>query len=193
MANFRVSTERLVLITGTEEIFRGGVKERTLIERQLEAIVPASWPPEHYEPHVLAFYANILAENPDSVGWTLWYIVLPEDSSGNPVVIGDIGFKGPPGPDGTVEIGYSVLSEYQGEGYATEAVAGLVSWAFSHPMIERVIAETYPELTPSVRVLEKNGFRYIGAGSEERVIRFELTRRVHESAESELANRKGCI
>ena len=177
MENLKVSTNRLDLIAGTAEIFRGDVNDRALIEQQLQAIVPESWPPEHYEPHVLEFCANILEETPDSCGWALWYMVLRENTSGNPVVIGDIGFKGKPTPDGTVEIGYSVLSEYQCAGYATEAVAGLTGWAFSHPQVERVIAETYPELVPSVRVLEKSGFRYIGAGSEERVIRYELTHR----------------
>lgn len=177
MESLKVSTTRLDLIAGTAETFRSDVNDRALIEQQLQAIVPASWPPEHYEPHVLQFCANTLAENPTAIGWTLWYMVLRENASGDPVVIGDIGFKGTPTPDGTVEIGYSVLSEFQRAGYATEAVAGLVAWAFSLPQVERVIAETYPELVASVRVLEKNGFRYIGAGSENRVIRYELTRR----------------
>ena len=38
------------------------------------------------------------------------------------------------------------------------------------------LAETLPELTPSIGVLEKCGFRLIGDGSEPGVIRFELTR-----------------
>ena len=177
MGNLKVSTDRLDLIAGIAEIFRGDGNDRELLEKHLQAIVPASWPPEHYEPHVLEFYANTLADNPTAIGWTLWYMVLRKNASGDPVVIGDIGFKGTPTPDGTVEIGYSVLSAFQRVGYATEAVAGLVAWAFSLPQVERVIAETYPELVASVRVLENNGFRYIGPGSEDRVIRYELTRR----------------
>jgi RimJ/RimL family protein N-acetyltransferase len=39
-----------------------------------------------------------------------------------------------------------------------------------------VVADTYPELVPSIRVLHKNGFRYAGPGQGERVIRYELTR-----------------
>ncbi len=78
--------------------------------------------------------------------------------------------------DGTVEVGYSVLEAHQRRGYASEAVEALVGWAFGHPEVTRVIAETYPELVPSVGVLEKTGFRLIGAGSEERVIRFERRR-----------------
>ena len=46
-------------------------------------------------------------------------------------VIGRGGFKGPPGADGAVEIAYGVAPEHQGKGYAIEAAAALVSYAFS--------------------------------------------------------------
>ncbi|MBW4650055.1 MAG: GNAT family N-acetyltransferase [Kastovskya adunca ATA6-11-RM4] len=56
----------------------------------------------------------------------------------------------------------------------------ITAWAFTHPQVNRVIAETLPELTPSIRVLEKNRFVNIGEGSESGVIRFELPRAVFE-------------
>jgi len=86
------------------------------------------------------------------------------------------GFKGSPQPDGTVELGYSVLPQYRGRGYATEAVAALLLWAFSHNEVARVIAETALENRSSVRVLEKLGFACIGQGSQARTMRFELVR-----------------
>jgi RimJ/RimL family protein N-acetyltransferase len=51
--------------------------------------------------------------------------------------------------------------------------------------VKRIIAETYPELRASIRVLEKNNFRFIGDGSEERVILFALTRAEYEAARRE--------
>jgi len=42
--------------------------------------------------------------------------------------------------------------------------------------VQRAIAEALPELTPSIGVLRKCGFRFIGDGAEPGVIRFELTR-----------------
>jgi RimJ/RimL family protein N-acetyltransferase len=36
-----------------------------------------------------------------------------------------------------------------------------------------VILETLPDLTPSIGVLEKCGFRFIGEGSESGVVRYE--------------------
>ncbi|MGH7701955.1 MAG: GNAT family N-acetyltransferase, partial [Gemmatimonadales bacterium] len=72
--------------------------------------------------------------------------------------------------------------DHQGAGYASEAVAALSRWAFSHPEVSRVIAETYPELGASRRVLERNEFRLAGSGSEERLLRFELARALPSAA-----------
>jgi RimJ/RimL family protein N-acetyltransferase len=123
-----------------------------------------------------------LEEAPHETGWWTWYLVLREDASGARFLLGVAEFKGKPTSDGTVEIGYSVLRQAQGFGYATEAVKGLLSWAFEHAEVSRVTAETLPELTPSTRVLEKSGFVTIGEGSEEGFIRFELSRAEYERA-----------
>jgi uncharacterized damage-inducible protein DinB len=101
-------------------------------------------------------------------------------------VAGIVGFKGRPNAEGTVEIGYSVLAEYQRQGIASEAAAGLVEQAFRAGDVRRVIAETLPALTGSIRVLERNGFRLIGEGSEPGVIRFELTRSDFEAGRREI-------
>jgi [ribosomal protein S5]-alanine N-acetyltransferase len=56
-------------------------------------------------------------------------------------------------------------------------VGGLVARAFALPQVRRLIAETYPELTPSIGVLEKLGFAPAEeAGSEPGVVRYELPR-----------------
>jgi RimJ/RimL family protein N-acetyltransferase len=55
----------------------------------------------------------------------------------------------------------------------------LIGRAFAFPDVRRVIAETLPELTPSIGVLRKCGFRFIGEGSEPGVIRFAITREQH--------------
>ena len=77
-------------------------------------------------------------------------------------VIGKCGFKGPPGADGAVEIAYGLAPEHQGKGYATEAAAALVTYAFSHRQVRVVRAHTLPESNASGRVLTKCGFRRVG-------------------------------
>jgi len=77
-------------------------------------------------------------------------------------VIGFGGFKGPPGPDGMVEIAYGVVPDYQGKGFATEAAQALVAYAFSSDRVRIVRAHTLLEPNASTRVLAKCGFRHMG-------------------------------
>ena len=69
----------------------------------------------------------------------------------------------------------------QRNGYATEATRGLVAWAFDHQEVNRVLAETFPTLTGSIRVMENNGILFIGDGSEEGVIRYAVSRHEFEA------------
>jgi RimJ/RimL family protein N-acetyltransferase len=124
----------------------------------------------------MKWFLDYMESHDDGAGWVLWYGILRGGGGDDRVVVGNGGFKGKPAPDGTAEVGYSILEEFQGRGYATEMTRALVAWAFSHPRVTRVVAETYPELTRSIRVMEKCGMRFVGPGSEERVIRYGVER-----------------
>ena len=76
--------------------------------------------------------------------------------------------------EGTAEIGYSVLPQFQGRGYATEIVVGLVRWALGQPGVARVVAETEWANPASVRVLTKAGFAPAGLATEPGGARFDL-------------------
>lgn len=77
-------------------------------------------------------------------------------------VIGGAGFKGPPDEAGMVEIAYGIVPRYQGCGYATEAAAALVAFAFGSGRVRLIRAHTLPMANPSTRVLAKCGFLHIG-------------------------------
>ncbi|MBR8839229.1 MAG: GNAT family N-acetyltransferase [Stigonema ocellatum SAG 48.90 = DSM 106950] len=68
------------------------------------------------------------------------------------------------------------LDDYQGKGYTTEAVGGLLSWAFEQPQVMSVIAETFPNNAASIRVMEKNGMVLLGNGNEEGTVRYGIVR-----------------
>jgi RimJ/RimL family protein N-acetyltransferase len=172
----KIETERLELIAGTPELAKADIESHTHFAELLEARVPEGWPPPLNDLNSQRWFARYLAEHPDGVGWVTWYFVLREGADGERVAVGNGGFKGLPMDDGTVEVGYSIMSEFQKRGYATEAVGGLLKWAFSHAEVKRVIAETYPTIPESINVMVKSGFVFIGDGSEAGVIRYELTR-----------------
>ena len=98
------------------------------------------------------------------VQWDWYAIWMIEKTDGTHV--GDLCFKGLR-ENGIAEIGYGILEEYQGQGYATEAVKAACRWAFLHPVVRSLEAETDEENAASQRVLEKCGFRPNGTFGEE--------------------------
>jgi RimJ/RimL family protein N-acetyltransferase len=170
-----IVTERLELVPATADLTRAALEGDGALAAALRAIVPVTWPPEFMDSPALEFTLARLEEDERQAGWWLHFVVLTQASAGR-TLIGSAGYKGPPSPDGTVEVGYGIVRDHQRQGYASETVRGLVAHAFSNPAVHRVIAETLPELTPSIGVLRKCNFRFLGAGSEPGVIRFELTR-----------------
>ncbi|WP_214851605.1 GNAT family N-acetyltransferase [Exiguobacterium sp. s193] len=83
--------------------------------------------------------------------WGSWLIIRQADD----VIIGDAGFKGKPNLNGEVEIGYGLLEQYWQNGYATEAVAGLIQWAQQTTSVLKVVAKTEATNQGSIRVLNK--------------------------------------
>jgi RimJ/RimL family protein N-acetyltransferase len=59
---------------------------------------------------------------------------------------------------GEAMIGYGLLPEWRGRGYATRAARLVAGWAFREVGIARLIAGTAPENVGSQRVLERAGF-----------------------------------
>jgi RimJ/RimL family protein N-acetyltransferase len=86
------------------------------------------------------------------------------------------GYLGPPAEDGSVEIGYSVIPEARGRGYASEIVQFLVARAFSFAGVQRVIAQTQESNLASSTVLARCGFVAVGPGAEAGGVRYERVR-----------------
>lgn len=170
-----IVTDRLELIPATAELTQAALDGQRALAATLGASVPATWPPQFLDPPALEFTLKRLREGPEQAGWWLHFLVLPQGEGGR-LLIGSAGYKGPPSPDGMVEIGYGIVGDQQRRGYASEAARGLLAHAFAYPAVHKVIAETLPELTRSIGVLTRCGFHLIGEGSEPGVIRFELTR-----------------
>lgn len=145
-----ISSERLELIEATAELIRQEISDPQALGQYLSASVPVD-------------------------GWGVYYWVTLSDADAPRALVGSGGFMSKPIKGSTVEIGYGTLGEFQGRGYAAEAVSALTRWASARSGILRVIAEALPGNLASVRVLQKSGFRDIGPGEEEGTRRFECT------------------
>jgi RimJ/RimL family protein N-acetyltransferase len=85
------------------------------------------------------------------------------------VAVGSIGFIGPPQPaaDGVpeVEVGYGLVEDARGRGYATEALTAMVAAAEAEGA--RVRASVLPTNDASIRVLAKCGFTELRGSNED--------------------------
>ena len=88
-------------------------------------------------------------------------------------VVGDIGFLGPPDGDGCVEVGYSVIPDRRRRRYASEAARALVDWALREPGVKVVVAGCDSGNVPSIRTLERLGFRRTGEANRQIRWRYE--------------------
>lgn len=168
-----VESSRLTLVAANAELVKGDLRGETALADMLEASVPDNWPPELYDREAMEYALRTL-EDSSASGWSFWYMLLRTEAF--PMLVGICGFKGRPDAAGSVEISYSVVSQFRNRGYASEAVDRLVRWAFSHQTVREVSAETLPHLQASIRVMKKNGFEYTGAGSELGVVRYAVQR-----------------
>ena len=85
---------------------------------------------------------------------TLWIIIHKMTKE----IIGDIGFKGKPSDKGLIEIGYGTYPEFSNQGYMTEALGVMATWAFKQPTVRIILADTNKENISSQKILSKNNF-----------------------------------
>ena len=146
MESFMIETERLYIQCSSRD------QMEEFIESQTDDDLKAAY----------TEMLNGCLEAPDQWEWhALWMIGLKDGAH-----IGELCFKGLD-PDGRAEIGYGIAERYRGQGYASEAVRAAAEWAFGHPEVFVLEAETAPDNAASKRVLEKCGFAPSGTIGEE--------------------------
>lgn len=156
---------RLTLVPCTPEIARATLDGPDSLFRLLGTRPSEGWPGPNF-----AAYLPALIADPELGRWA-WLILLPAEQ----VIIGDIGFHGPPDQTGTVELGYVLTPLYHGQGYATEAASTLLDWTLAQPTVRRIIANCDAHNHASIRVLEKLGLRLRRREGDE--LRWELSGR----------------
>lgn len=77
--------------------------------------------------------------------------------------VGRVGFWNPEGWPG-LEIGWALLREHWGHGYATEAARACLQFGFDELQFSRVISLIHPSNQQSIRVAERLGERFEAEG-----------------------------
>ncbi len=101
------------------------------------------------------FFASMSKQHPDTPGE--WFQFAIEQTATG-AMIGDCALHALAEKPQEVEIGFTLAPEFQGRGYATEAVACLLNYAFGPLAKKRAVAITDVRNTASIAVLERLGF-----------------------------------
>ncbi len=151
-----IETQRLTLLPLSLDQLRLHITDNVQLEASM-GLLPGHREVDAFLLSVITHFTVPRLKDPatDPLYHTIWIAIDRTTRQ----IVADAKFKGEPDEDdATVEIGYGTYSTFQGRGYMTEMVGGLLNWASQQPGIERVVADTEVENAASQRVLEKNGF-----------------------------------
>lgn len=84
-----------------------------------------------------------------------WAVVRKEDDA----FIGKCGFNYLP-DNSDIELSYMLDEPYWGNGYASEIAKATLDYGLNKLDLKRVVALVYPQNSPSIRVIEKTGFKF---------------------------------
>jgi [ribosomal protein S5]-alanine N-acetyltransferase len=97
---------------------------------------------------------NVTDKSKNYLYSTLWTAISKVENR----MVGDLCIVGEPNAEGEIEIGYGTYDEFQGMGYMTEMVAGIIRWAKTQRGVISITASTEKTNEASHRVLAKNNF-----------------------------------
>lgn len=115
------------------------------------------------EPGPLAWRVPQVKEDPLINKWFVRFIVLKEEN----VVIGSTSFHGAPDADGMMEIGLGIETDYQGQGFAKEALLGMWRWVSESEEVKTLRYTVSPDNLPSIAVINHFGFDCVGQQMDE--------------------------
>jgi [ribosomal protein S5]-alanine N-acetyltransferase len=152
-----IETNRLRLIRFDESMFQAlFTNDMELLGALLDVETPDRWSTFPDMQEALPFFYEAFKEN--GAYWGSFFTIHKADRR----LLGTCGYKFPPTAEGMTEIGYEIHADYRRQGLATEAADALMRFAFQHDIVKTVRAHTLAVANPSVLVLKKLNFTFIG-------------------------------
>jgi RimJ/RimL family protein N-acetyltransferase len=154
-----IQTERLILQPLTyDQLVKYSAADGSLEKELRLSESPRAVSPELREALEQTILPNVADASKNYLYSTLWTAISSKDK----MMVGDVCFKGEPNADGEIEIGYGTYDEFQGKGFMTEIVGGMIEWARNQFLVRAVKASTEKANVASFKLLQKNGFTYVG-------------------------------
>lgn len=154
-----IETERLILKPLTYEQLLKYTKCDNSLEVELNLNETSrTISPELKDAFEQTILPNVADKSKNYLYSTLWTGISKAENK----MIGDLCIVGEPNAEGEIEIGYGTYDEFQGKGFMTEIVGGIIEWTKTQQVVKSIIASTDKTNIASFKVLEKNNFIKIG-------------------------------
>lgn len=154
-----IETERLILRPLTYDQLVKYTKGDNSLEEELNLNETSrTISPELKEALEETILPNVANNTKNYLYSTLWTAISKTENK----MIGDLCIVGEPNADGEIEIGYGTYDEFQGKGFMTEIVGGIIEWTKMQQIVKSITASTDKTNTASFKVLQKNNFIKIG-------------------------------
>ncbi len=157
----KLQTERLTLIPFTTQICKNLIHHDFSDLYTIGLKKGKGWPDDDVLETLPKILTNLaLVEAP--TGFESWMIIKNDTLE----IIGDLGFKGFNYEKGNIDIGYGIIKEERGNGYAEEATKTLIKWAFTEDIVKEITARCLIDNTGSIKLLKKLNFNIIKNDNE---------------------------
>ena len=150
----KIETERLELKVLNAHELKLWTEDIPALEWEIKAVYKAE-PMEGEFLRIVKKQLEITQENLEDYYWHSFFFMIRKSDR---VVVGSSDFKAAPDKEGQVEIGYGLGKEFEHNGYMTEPVEAMCSWALKQDGVKAVIAETEADNIPSQNILKRCGF-----------------------------------
>ncbi len=150
----RIETQRLQLRALLPRELELWTEDIAAFERELDVFYRAEALTGDFFNIVKGQCSAVRADSANYMWRSFWLLIRREDR----VVVGSADFKDVPDVSGAVEIGYGLGPAFEKNGYMTEAVAAMCTWALRQQGVSAVVAETEMWNAASERVLQRCGF-----------------------------------
>ena len=130
-----IETERLMIKPFTVPMMKAALQGTDALQKVINVHVEAGYPAEDY----LAMFPvklKYFSANPAALTFECFVILKATNT-----IIADIGFKGGPDATGSMDMGYSVMPAYRGQGIATEMVRAMTMWGKKQPGVKKLTAD----------------------------------------------------
>lgn len=152
----QVNTSRLTLLPFTKLICEETMNKSTAILNSLGIRSCEGWPDLELLEALPRIIIN-LEKVKEPSGFETWMIIERKTN----LIIGDVGFKGLPTKAGEIDLGYGIVANKRRKGFAHEAAAGIVKWAFDQKNIKVITASCLSDNLGSKKTLSLLNFTKI--------------------------------